>query len=357
MLANYQFFTQKLLEWAATAHRPLAWKGEKNPYFIWLSEILLQQTRAEQGLPYYERFKAAFPTIVDLANAPEDEVFKLWQGLGYYQRARNLHFTAKYITDTYKGVFPNTYDEIRALKGVGDYTAAAIASFGFDLPYAVLDGNVYRVLSRFFGIEKAIDEPKNKKEFAELAQNLLDKNAPAAYNQAIMDFGATHCKPKNPLCGTCLHKEKCVAFASQKQHILPIKAKKIQRKERYFYYFIYHFNDKIILKKRAGQDIWQGLYDFPMLELDSLQDKENLLQLADFQNYVTDFSNIKNISQPTSQQLTHQKIVAVFIEIHLDKMLNFADNEYIWVDFAARQNYAYPKIVSDYWADKTLTLF
>ncbi len=356
MIENYQFFAEKLLAWAAKTERNLAWKGEKNPYFIWLSEILLQQTRAEQGLPYYERFKIAFPTINDLAKATEDEVFKLWQGLGYYQRARNLHATAQWISEKYAGVFPSTYAEIRALKGVGDYTAAAIASFGFNLPHAVLDGNVYRVLSRFWGIEKPIDEAKNKKEFAQLAQNLLADNPPATYNQAIMDFGAIHCKPKNPLCGTCLHSSKCVAFREQKQAILPIKIKKIKRKERYFYYFIYHFDNKILLRKRSDKDIWQGLYDFCLLEMDSLHDKEDLLQIADFEPFINQKEPLKSISQPFSQQLTHQKIVAVFVEIDLKKNIIVPDN-CIWVDLAAVQNYAFPKIVSDYLENKTLTLF
>ena len=197
------FFTKNLLKWFASHHRPMPWKGEKNPYLIWLSEIILQQTRVEQGLPYFLKFKENYPTVTDLANAPEDEVMRLWQGLGYYSRARNLHFTAKYIAYDLNGEFPNTYTEILKLKGVGAYTAAAISSFAYDLPNAVVDGNVYRVLARYFGIETPIDTTEGKKKFTKLAYELLDKKRPADYNQAIMDLGATQCTPKNPNCKNC----------------------------------------------------------------------------------------------------------------------------------------------------------
>ncbi|MCR9286527.1 MAG: A/G-specific adenine glycosylase [Bacteroidetes bacterium] len=221
-----QFFTKKLMEWFSQNHRPLPWKGEKNPYYVWLSEIILQQTRVEQGLPYFEKFKSTYPTVAGLANAPEDEVMKLWEGLGYYSRARNLHFTAKYISKELGGVFPSDFEGILKLKGVGPYTAAAIASFAFDLPHAVVDGNVYRVLSRFFGIEKAIDSTEGKKEFSKLAQTLIDTKQPANYNQAIMDFGATHCKPSSPNCGKCLMSLNCFAFKNSKIESLPFKSKK-----------------------------------------------------------------------------------------------------------------------------------
>ena len=351
------FFAVSLLEWATAISRPLAWKGEKNPYFIWLSEVLLQQTRAEQGRPYYERFIKAFPKIEDLAAAAEDQVFKLWEGLGYYNRARNLHFTAKYVVEKYNGIFPNTYEEIRQLKGVGDYTAAAIASFAFDLPRAVLDGNVYRVLSRFFGIKIAIDSNEGKKEFAKLAQKLLADNAPAAYNQAIMDFGAVHCKPKNPLCATCLHNTKCEAFAQKLQAILPIKSKKIKHKERYFYYVIYRFEDKILLNKREEKDIWQGLYDFPLLELAYLEQKENLIENADFQQFINKNKSIKSISEPYYQQLTHQKIIAFFIEIELKNKTELDNKNWKWIENEQLKDYANPKIITNYLENQHLSLF
>ena len=210
-MQDNSFFTSTLLQWARTIERAMPWKGEKNPYLIWLSEIILQQTRVEQGTAYFLRFKENYPSLIDLANAPQDEVLKLWEGLGYYSRARNLHFTAKYIRDELDGVFPSDYGDILKLKGVGTYTAAAIASFAYDLPYAVVDGNVYRVLSRVFGIQTAIDSTAGKKEFAALAQALLDKKKAAIYNQAIMDFGASQCVPKKPNCSECPMKKHCVA--------------------------------------------------------------------------------------------------------------------------------------------------
>ncbi|MEM6964892.1 MAG: A/G-specific adenine glycosylase, partial [Bacteroidota bacterium] len=213
---NKQFFTKQLLRWSETIDRPMPWKGEKNPYLIWLSEIILQQTRVEQGLPYFLKFKANYPTVHDLANAPEDEVMKLWEGLGYYSRARNLHFTAKFISKELNGIFPKNYDSILKLKGVGAYTAAAIASFAYDLPHAVVDGNVYRVLSRFFGIKTPIDTTEGKKQFTQLANELLVSDQAAKYNQAIMDFGAIQCMPKNPLCHECTFQTTCKAFQQKK---------------------------------------------------------------------------------------------------------------------------------------------
>ncbi|NJN78344.1 MAG: A/G-specific adenine glycosylase, partial [Saprospiraceae bacterium] len=224
-------FTPNLLFWFSKNYRPMPWKGERNPYYIWLSEIILQQTRVEQGLPYFLKFKENYPTIKDLAAATEDEVMLLWQGLGYYSRARNLHFTAKYITYELDGIFPNTYSEIIRLKGVGSYTAAAIASFAYNLPHAVVDGNVYRVLSRYFGIHTPIDSTEGKKQFEKLANDLIDKERAADYNQAIMDFGATHCTPRNPSCSACILSSNCIGFNTQKNDILPVKTKKIKKKE------------------------------------------------------------------------------------------------------------------------------
>ena len=246
-------FTKKLLKWFVSNYRPLPWKGEKNPYLIWLSEIILQQTRVEQGLPYYEKFRKKYPTIKDLALAPEDEVMKLWEGLGYYSRARNLHTTAKFISKDLDGIFPKTHKEILALKGVGSYTAAAIASFAYNLPYAVVDGNVYRVLSRYFGIATPIDSTDGKKEFALLAQELLATEKPGAYNQAIMDFGATHCMPKQPKCITCLLNKKCKAFTENRIDILPVKTKKIKKRTRYLNYLIINQGNQVFINKRTGK--------------------------------------------------------------------------------------------------------
>lgn len=357
--SEIQFFQENLLAWAAHTHRPLPWKGSQNPYHIWLSEILLQQTRTEQGLPYYEKFVAQFPTITDLADASEDEVFKLWQGLGYYARARNLHATAKFIAYQLDGKFPDAYADIRALKGVGDYTAAAIASFAYNLPHAVVDGNVYRVLSRFFGIDTPIDSTEGKKQFADLAQQLLDTEQPARYNQAIMDFGAIHCKPQQPICSTCLHQAKCVAFQQKKTAILPVKSNKLVKKDRFFYYFIYNFDQHIQLHKRTSKDIWQGLYDFPLLELDKNYTPTQLQMLPEWRDWQPPQSQVRSVSQPFRQELSHQKIIGIFVEMELENGFFLNDENYISIPRSHFERYAVPKLLTSYWEgyNKTPTLF
>ncbi|MEO6833994.1 MAG: A/G-specific adenine glycosylase, partial [Chitinophagaceae bacterium] len=237
----------------------LPWKGENAPYKIWLSEIILQQTRAEQGIPYYLRFVEHYPTIIELAHAPDDEVFRLWQGLGYYARCRNMLFTARKIANDFGGKFPDNYQEIRELKGVGNYTAAAIASFAFGLPYAVLDGNVYRVLSRYFGIETAIDSTEGKAIFQPLADDVLDKKNPAAFNQAIMDLGAIICLPKHPECSACPVSSACIAKENDLIKLLPVKSKKVKVQERYFNFLLLQFEDKFWLHRREEKGIWKGL--------------------------------------------------------------------------------------------------
>ncbi len=351
-------FTKHLLEWFAESHRPLPWKDTKDAYLIWLSEIILQQTRVEQGLPYFERFRERYPSVHDLADAPEDEVMRMWEGLGYYSRARNLHFTAKHIAYDLDGKFPDTHAGIRALKGVGDYTAAAIASFAYDLPHAVVDGNVYRVLSRYFGEETPIDTTQGKKLFAALADELLDKKNPATYNQAIMDFGATHCMPKKPLCASCLMKNNCVAFAENTVHLLPIKSKKMKKITRYFHYLVLNEGGKVWLRKRGPGDIWQNLYDFPIIE------KEKTLTLSELEKtneWLTFFPkkkyHTKKISRPFSQTLTHRKIIAVFVEIDLDEDFDGEKYGFVQVARADFDRYAFPRILNDYLKDDVLELF
>ena len=263
----YAYFSTQLIGWnSASNRRIMPWKGEKDPYKIWLSEIILQQTRVAQGLEFYQKFVKNFPLVTNLAQASDTKIFKLWEGLGYYTRCKNLIATARYIVKERQGKFPDTYEEILALKGVGPYTAAAIVSFAYNLPYAVLDGNVFRVLARFFGINTAIDSAEGKKTFATLASQLLDKKEPALYNQAIMDFGATVCKPKVPLCNSCVLNKKCKAYTTGRTHILPIKGKSIVKKNRHFYYFIATYNSKVYVCKRAGGDIWENLYEFLLVE-------------------------------------------------------------------------------------------
>ncbi|WP_422092246.1 A/G-specific adenine glycosylase [Tenacibaculum ovolyticum] len=261
------FMNEYLLTWYFNNKRDLPWRKTKDPYFVWLSEIMLQQTRVAQGLPYFLTFTKAFETIFDLAKADESKVLKLWQGLGYYSRARNLHFTAKHIANEFNGVFPKSYKELLKLKGVGDYTASAIASICYDEPVAVVDGNVYRVLSRYFGISTPINSTKGIKEFKELAQTLIDKSQPGIYNQAIMDFGALQCKPQNPLCDCCPLSNGCVALEKKQVKELPVKEKKVKIKKRYFNFLVtITDSNKTIIEEREGKGIWQGLYQFPLIE-------------------------------------------------------------------------------------------
>jgi A/G-specific adenine glycosylase len=355
-MLNNTNFAALLYEWAAQNPRPMPWKGIKNPYFIWLSEVILQQTRVEQGLPYYLKFTTRFPTVKDLADAPADEVMKCWEGLGYYSRARNLHAAAKYVAYENEGVFPDTHEKILKMKGVGAYTAAAIASFAFDLPYAVVDGNVYRVLARIFGIETPIDSPKGQKEFQSLAQDLLDKKNAARYNQAMMDFGATHCTPKNPNCKNCIFQADCKAFLYQKIDILPVKAKKMKRRTRFFNYFVINDGKNIFLQQRKEKDIWQDLYEFPMLETTSLLEKDRLENIDFLKKNQIDA--IKQ-SKVFKQELTHQTIIAQFFEISLKQIFLTEKDHFLAIKEENLKNFAFPKIIDLYVSEKnvTLTLF
>lgn len=345
----------------------MPWKGERDPYKIWLSEIILQQTRVEQGLPYYEKFVAAYPTVMHLAAAPEDEVLKNWEGLGYYSRARNLHTAAKYIAGSLAGRFPDTYEGIRALKGVGDYTAAAIASFAYDLPYAVLDGNVYRVLARFSGDDTPIDSPAGKKVFSSLAAALLDTTRPAAYNQAIMDFGATHCTPRQPACPVCPLQERCVAFQSGQVNKLPVKSKTAEKKDRFFVYAVFYHGDYTWVRQRGEKDIWQNLYEFPLLELPALPADTgglpDLLLRHCFPGGIPPKARIRGISRPYRQTLTHRIVTAVFCEIDLPETTKVADfqknilGDYQRIEhFKLKKMLALPRIIDWFWQEKDVTL-
>ena len=256
-------FSETLIEWYGANGRDLPWRKTSDPYRIWISEIVLQQTRVAQGMDYFRRFMERFPDVTALAEAPEDEVMRCWQGLGYYSRARNLHEAARSMN----GRFPDTYQGVRALKGVGDYTAAAICSFAYQMPYAVVDGNAYRVLARYWGIDTPIDSTEGKKLFARLAQELLDPRRPALHNQAIMDFGALQCTPQSPACRKCPLADSCQALASGQVDRLPVKRHKTQVTERYFYYIYVRAGACTYLHKRQGADIWQNLYELPLLEL------------------------------------------------------------------------------------------
>lgn len=354
-------FLRGLSAWFAQNHRPLPWKGEKDPYLIWLSEIILQQTRVEQGMPYFERFRQRFPNVQSLADAPEDEVMKLWEGLGYYSRARNLHAAAKHIAYGLEGQFPDRYEDILSLKGVGPYTAAAIASFAYEEPTAVVDGNVYRILARFWGRSTPIDTTAGKKAFAQLAQQLIEASAaaPSEHNQAMMDFGAVHCKPKAPLCSTCLLQGHCVAFQEQRVGQLPVKQKKQAKKRRYFHYLLLNQGAYVYVRKRTGKDIWRNLYEFPLLEIDQVGLSPEELQKHDIWGDLTDgqVASIEQVSPPAQQTLTHQYIHAVFWEIRiLEEAAPPNLDGLLRVERKNLSKFAFPKIIDWYLGDNSLYL-
>ena len=296
-------FVRLTIAWYTENSRDLPWRSTKNPYFIWLSEVILQQTRVDQGRKYYENFTKSYPTVNDLAKADEENVLKLWQGLGYYSRARNLHKTAQIIANEYNGQFPNNYKQILQLKGIGPYTAAAIASFAFDLPHAVVDGNVYRILSRYFGIDLAIDSTAGKKAFQALADSLIPIDNAATYNQAIMEFGAMQCTQNNPNCMNCPLFESCDSGRSQLYTQRPVKEKKTKVSKRYFHYFHFETATETAIKKRSNEGIWENLYEFPMIETDEKTIDFTAFQFVDAQ---------PKLLFETKHILSHQHIYAHF---------------------------------------------
>ncbi len=344
-------FSDNLISWYKQNKRDLPWRNTTNPYHIWLSEIILQQTRVNQGLSYYYKFIEHFPTVNDLANASEQQVLKLWQGLGYYSRARNLHATAKIITKEYKGVFPDDYTRILSLKGIGEYTAAAIASFAYQLPYPVVDGNVFRVLSRIYGIDTPIDTPAGKKTFYALANELINKKQAALHNQAIMEFGALVCTPKNPNCESCIFNNSCTALANKQIDLLPIKSKKIKQTNRYFNYLIINTdNSETFIAERKNSDIWKGLYDFPLVEtLEKISSFNELSNQATFQQLLPDPTNlvVNKVSSETKHILSHQKIYATFWHITTDRTEHLETN-FRKINSSTINNYPLPKLIENY---------
>jgi A/G-specific adenine glycosylase len=342
-------FSEVLLRWnSAKNDRKMPWKGEKDPYKIWLSEIILQQTRVEQGLGYYQRMVKAFPTVKKLAKADDSQVFKLWEGLGYYSRCRNLLATARQITEEKKGVFPSTYEEILALKGVGTYTAAAIASFAYDLPYAVLDGNVFRVLARVFGIDLPIDSKEGKQKFSELAQSLLDTKRPGLYNQAIMDFGAVICKPVSPQCTKCPYARSCVALAKNKVANWPVKSKTLALRQRWFYFLMLTYRGRVAVRVRTQKDIWQGLHEFPLLETNAAATWTSLSKLAEKKGWLSPQGyHTEHVSALYRQTLSHQLIAGQFIHISLKKKPAL-DKEWEWVSYERLEQLAFPQFINQH---------
>ncbi|WP_345953881.1 A/G-specific adenine glycosylase [Mucilaginibacter sp. PAMB04168] len=308
-------FADELVQWYHQNKRDLPWRHTHDPYVIWLSEIILQQTRVEQGLPYFNRFLERYATIEDFANASEDEILKLWQGLGYYSRGRNMLKTARLIQQQYHGKFPSAYNELIKLKGIGDYTAAAISSFAANEAHAVLDGNVFRVLARYFGINEPINSTNGKKIFKKLADEVLNRDEPGLHNQAMMEFGAMLCKPKNPACGICPVRLGCKAFKTNATTQLPVKLKTVKIKERFFNYFLIFNEGKILMNKRTDGDIWTGLYDLPLIETKELLSVQDILLLPETMQYFGQDAQIDEVFGLQKFVLTHQRLTIRFIRL------------------------------------------
>jgi len=329
--------------------RDLPWRNTRDPYLIWLSEVILQQTQVSQGLAYYLRFSEKYPTVQHLAQANEEQVLKLWQGLGYYSRARNMHAAAKQIVREHSGVFPDEYESIRNLPGVGDYTAAAIASFAYRQAHAVVDGNVYRVLARVFGISTAIDSTAGKKQFRQLAESVLDRRRPDIHNQAIMEFGALYCRPASPDCENCIFNEKCVAHLKGLVNTLPVKAKKQKVRDRFFNYVVPVDNKgNVAISRREKKDIWQGLYEFRLLETAEPCPQENFVKLPELQSVVGKQYEVLHISKEYRHILSHQNLHTRFYVIRHKNKVHSKDHT---IPLNKLTNYAFPRLIEKFLED------
>lgn len=341
---------KELLDWYHVNKRELPWRNTHDPYKIWLSEIILQQTRVKQGLDYYLKFVDKYPDIDTLAAAGERDVLKLWQGLGYYSRARNLLITAKELKRKYKSKFPADYQSILSLKGIGDYTAAAISSLAFGLPYPVIDGNVKRVYSRFAGMRADINSRKGNKKLNKISWRMLDKNKPGEYNSAVMELGALCCLPRNPLCDECPLKLTCHAYKHGLTGKLPVKKKKAKQKIRYLTYVVLEKQGKIMIRLRKNNDIWKGLYDFPSIENDNKQnskfpgtEKKELINIFNIRKF-----NIESVSDEYEHTLSHRKLKAKFVRLRLNEPLRKAPSDCLWIDREKIYNYPVPRLIEKY---------
>jgi A/G-specific adenine glycosylase len=342
-------FSIQLLKWYEQNKRDLPWRNTNNPYAIWLSEIILQQTRVAQGITYYFKFLATYPDIFAFASASEDEVMKLWQGLGYYSRARYMIHTAREIVNNHNGIFPSTYNNLLKLKGIGEYTAAAIASISFNEPVAVVDGNVLRVFSRYAGIHESIDKPAVRKAIRDALELLIDKKKPSEFNQAIMELGAICCTPRAPACDKCPLLKSCYAAAHNLQEELPRKKAKAMSRIRYFHYLILSSDEKYYLNKRSGKDIWNALYEFPLIETEIKVAPLILLEMQELKNLVGNGNiEILDISGPFSHKLSHQTIHAYFYHLKLKGKYSKLEREFISVSREAFHEYAFPRLIERY---------
>lgn len=345
---------KQLLNWYLLNKRDLPWRNTSNPYIIWLSEVILQQTRVQQGLPYFLSFVNKYPTVKKLALAPNDEIMKLWQGLGYYSRARNMHTTAINIYSHYNDIFPNNYNELLKLKGIGTYTAAAIASFAFNQKIAVVDGNVSRVLSRLFAIDEPVNSNSGKKIFEELANSFLNLKEPALHNQAMMELGALICKPQNPLCHDCPLQNKCLAFIQQTQNDYPVKIKKAAVKKRYFNYFYFLVQHQTAIHKRKAGDIWQNLYDLPLIELNENVSLDQLIiEITKSGWFIPLNKESLYLALQTKHVLTHQHLFAKFWIVNLPDYPALT-KEFFWLNPTQLKEYAIPRLFDKFLNEQKL---
>lgn len=336
-------FSDELINWYQTNKRTLPWRDTNDAYTIWLSEIILQQTRVEQGLPYFYRFLEKYPDVSSFAAAHEDEILKLWQGLGYYSRGRNMLKTARLIREQYSGRFPQSYTELIKLKGIGEYTAAAISSFSANEVRAVVDGNVYRVLARYFGIDEPINSTTGKKMFQNIANELLNQQTPGLHNQAMMEFGAMLCKPKSPACGICPVRTGCYAFLNNATTTLPVKLKTVKIKERFLNYFLITDGDKILMNKRGEGDIWANMYDLPLIEAQSMLPMEELTALPETILLFGENITIESVGATIKHVLTHQHLYVRFIK--LNQLPVEMKPDWIFVDTINLKKLALPKVI------------
>lgn len=341
--------SNELILWYMTNKRALPWRNTSSPYEIWVSEIILQQTRVAQGLSYYERFIDTFPDIESLAQAREEKVLKMWQGLGYYSRARNMHSAAKQIVNSYQGKFPDKFKLLLSLKGVGEYTAAAVASLAFNEPVAVVDGNVIRVISRLFAIREPVDRISIMKEIKKLASELLPPNKPAIHNQAIMEFGALQCIPSNPDCTQCPLNFKCLAYKYKIVRQIPFKSQKNQIRNRYFYYLVISQEQGFFFEKRKAGDIWEGLYEFPLIEKSEPLDAEELeKEIINLPHFKYNQLRILKIQEPVKHILSHQKLFVSFIYLKAEKILTHIPASWIWIKAEEIYELAVPRAIDRY---------
>lgn len=338
-------FIDELINWYEQNKRDLPWRNTQDPYLIWLSEIILQQTRVDQGMPYFYRFSEKYPTVSDFATACEDDILNMWQGLGYYSRGRNMHHTARMVMEEHGGYFPQKYDELIKLKGIGEYTAAAISSFSSNEVRAVVDGNVFRLLSRYFGIDEAINSTEGKKTFYSLANETIDKDRPGLSNQALMEFGSLQCKPVNPDCATCPLRPGCVAFNKQLIALLPVKLRKAAVKDRFFNYIIAADDNRILMNKRTEKDIWQNLHEFPLFETERPVDPSELVSSADFIDHFGTQVQIQAVYGPVKHLLSHQKLHARYIVIKGFKDGFKSKKPWFYVNYDELEHLAQPKLI------------